>query len=642
MPGLLTGLNDQNQLQALQSFGMALVELKDASGNPLQIAPGKTVTLKLPAPADGPATIPLWHFNETYGIWVKAGVATKTGDSYTAELTHFSTWNLDLEFKSFRLDLQFQDQQGNTLTGLHAEAYTDGANKIESFYTDNEGKATLINCPSSKPIIIKISFQCDTLMKTLDPVTENRSEAITVFYGSGLKTYTVAGTLSGCDNTPFANQPFKITIQGDGSSIGLPAVPDAQGNYNVTGLICKNSNALSVQAMAFIGNEYKYAPAATITATNSIYNAQICDSSVSIPDNFQILFPDPTLDSLIRANINKPIGAIYYSDVKTIDTLVTFAAIGDLSGIQFCSSLKVLDLRGGVNFSDLSLLQNLVSLQGLFISEVGNGLISDISPLQNLTQLQDLSLTCPILSDISPLQNLRHLRSLSLKGGNISDISPLRNLTSINWLSLNSDALNDVTPLQNLTQLKNLGIDSKGLTRSSLNVLQNFTSLINLTVGGTSISDFSIVKTLPQLQYLHLDRNQISDISQFTSLTNLISLELSQNRIADISALQTMTQLQYLKLSYNQIADISSLKNLSAAIIIDLDQNLITDVTSLQNLNSLQILWLGSNQISNINPLIAGVPNLQVLRILYQQQGKIIQTQQDAFKSSHPACYVEW
>src|SRR4029078_6258093 len=123
MPGMLTGLNDQNQLQALQSFGMSVVKLRAASGNPLKLAPGKKATLKLPAPANGPSTIPLWHFNEKYGLWIQAGVATKTGDSYIAEVNHFSTWNLDLEFNSFKLDLQFKDQLGTALTGLHVQDY---------------------------------------------------------------------------------------------------------------------------------------------------------------------------------------------------------------------------------------------------------------------------------------------------------------------------------------------------------------------------------------------------------------------------------------------------------------------------------------------------------------------------------------
>ena len=642
MPGMLAGLNDQNHLQALQSFGMAIVELKDASGNALQIAPGKKATLKLPAPANGPATIPLWHFNEKYGLWIQAGAATKTGDSYTAEVNHFSTWNLDLEFTNFKLDLQFKDQLGNALTGLHVQAYMDGLNKIKSFYTDNEGKATLINCPSSKPLIIKTLFQCDTATKTLDPVTADRSETVTVSFGPAVKSYTITGKISGCDNAALGNQPFTIAIQGDGASLGLPGVTDAQGNYTVTGMICNNSNTITAQAIAFVNNEYKYSPAVSIALASSTYNAQICDTSTGVADNFEIVFPDPALNSMIRAKINKPVGVLLYSDVKKIDSLSSFGVISDLSGLQFCTNLKVLDLRGGANFSDLTPMKNLLSLQELYISEAGSGLISDISPLQNLTQLQSLSLTCPKLSNISVIQNLLHLQSLSLVSTSLSDISPLQDLTEITWLQLISDALSDLAPVQHFTKLKLLEADSKLLTSNDLGILQSLPQLTSLTIRGTSISDFSVVQHLSQLQDVHLERNQISDVSQFTPLTNLISLELAHNQITDISALQTMTQLQYLKLSYNQISDISSLKNITLAITMDLNNNLISDITSLQNLNNLQVLWLQNNKISNIGPLINGVSNLISLLISSQQQGAITQVQQDAFKSNHPGCAVSW
>lgn len=641
IPGMLAGLNDQNQLQALQSFGMAIVELKDASGNPLQLAPGKTATLKLPAPANSPATIPLWHFNEKYGLWIEAGVATKTGDSYVAEVNHFSIWNLDVKGNSFTLDLQFKDPSGNSLSGLHAEVYINGSNKIGTFYTDNEGKATLKNAPASLPLTIKTFFQCDTASKTLDPVTANRSEVITVPFGPGMKSYTIAGKLSGCDNTALANQPFKIGIQGDGASLGLPGVTDAQGNYSVTGMICNNSNTVTAQASAFINNEYRYAPAVSITLTSSTYNAQLCDTASGVADNFEIVFPDPALDSLVRATIHKPVGTILYSDVKKIDSLISFSRISDLSGIQFCTNLKVLDLRGGANFSDMTPMKNLLSLQELYISEGGGGLISDLSPLQNLTQLQSLSLTCPKLSDISPLQNFVHLQSLSIVSNNLADISALSNLTQITWLQLISDALSDLSPLQHYTKLKLLEADSKILTLNDLGILPSLPQLTSLTIRGTSISDFSVVQHLSQLQDLHLDRNQISDVSQFTSLTNLISLELGQNKIADISPLHTMTQLQYLTLPNNQISDISSLSNLTQAMIINLHSNLIADVTPLQNLNNLQVLWLQNNKVSNIGPLINGVPNLIAL-LISQQQGAITQVQQDAFKNSHPACSVTW
>src|SRR4030095_7506899 len=47
VPGALVGLNDAGELNGLQSFGMAVVGLKDAAGNTLKIAPGKKVVMEM-------------------------------------------------------------------------------------------------------------------------------------------------------------------------------------------------------------------------------------------------------------------------------------------------------------------------------------------------------------------------------------------------------------------------------------------------------------------------------------------------------------------------------------------------------------------------------------------------------------------
>lgn len=48
MPGDLRGLDDAGALKGLTTFGMAAVELRSASGEKLQIAPGKKATLTVP------------------------------------------------------------------------------------------------------------------------------------------------------------------------------------------------------------------------------------------------------------------------------------------------------------------------------------------------------------------------------------------------------------------------------------------------------------------------------------------------------------------------------------------------------------------------------------------------------------------
>ena len=86
MPGDLRGISAANKENILKSFGMLSVEMNDAGGQKLQLATGKTATITIPIPsamqAAAPATISLWYFDETKGIWKEEGTATKQTTNY--------------------------------------------------------------------------------------------------------------------------------------------------------------------------------------------------------------------------------------------------------------------------------------------------------------------------------------------------------------------------------------------------------------------------------------------------------------------------------------------------------------------------------------------------------------------------------
>ena len=96
-PGDLRGISTANKEGILKSFGMLSVEMNDESGQKLQLATGKPATITIPIPltmqAVAPATISLWYFDETKGIWKEEGTATKQGSGYTGTVTHFSFWS---------------------------------------------------------------------------------------------------------------------------------------------------------------------------------------------------------------------------------------------------------------------------------------------------------------------------------------------------------------------------------------------------------------------------------------------------------------------------------------------------------------------------------------------------------------------
>jgi len=87
----------------IESFGAVQVQLSDAQGQKLQLAPNKTATLRIPLKtrsADTPGTIPLYYLNESSGLWVQEGTATLGGNAtsgfyYEGRVSHFTTWNAD-------------------------------------------------------------------------------------------------------------------------------------------------------------------------------------------------------------------------------------------------------------------------------------------------------------------------------------------------------------------------------------------------------------------------------------------------------------------------------------------------------------------------------------------------------------------
>ncbi len=101
MPGDFTGVS-AGGTTPIESFGALVVDIRDNAGNRYNLAAGKTSTIRIPLGTQNPnppATIPLWFFNETTGLWVEEGTATLLGappnQYYEGTVTHFSTWNAD-------------------------------------------------------------------------------------------------------------------------------------------------------------------------------------------------------------------------------------------------------------------------------------------------------------------------------------------------------------------------------------------------------------------------------------------------------------------------------------------------------------------------------------------------------------------
>ncbi len=104
MPGGFNGIPASGgAAQLIESFGAMLVDIRDSAGTRYTLASGITSTIRIPLgtqSANPPATVSLWFFDETAGVWKEEGTATLQGTApgqyYEGTVAHFSYWNADV------------------------------------------------------------------------------------------------------------------------------------------------------------------------------------------------------------------------------------------------------------------------------------------------------------------------------------------------------------------------------------------------------------------------------------------------------------------------------------------------------------------------------------------------------------------
>jgi Bacterial Ig-like domain (group 2) len=151
-------------------------------------------------------------------------------------------------------------------------------------------------------------------------------------------------------------------------------------------------------------------------------------------------FPDPSLLTDIREDINKPSGAIYYADVKSL----TFFEHATING----------------QINDLTGLRCLTGLTTLYLEEC---FFTDISELIGLTRVTDLSLRWSTVASVPNLSSMTNLTNLNLTGTSITDLFSLLETTSlgegdtVNVQNTNIDC-NDPWITGQITELMDRGV----------------------------------------------------------------------------------------------------------------------------------------------------------------------------------------
>ncbi len=282
MPGDLKGIRTSGELNGLITFGMVNVELEGDGGIKLKLKPGNPAEIKMKIPtaliASAPPSIPLWHFNDSLGLWKEEGISYKIGDTYIGTVTHFSFWNMDLPYTGSKISMKFVNLQGRGIPNLFVRLINLSDSSQAGDITDNNGYVDgYVNKNSSYRR--EITYQCGSNFNLLYsdiigpfPFDTDLSE-ITLNYISP-EYINLTGTASTCNNQPIITG--YVVIQSGSNSVKEPII---NGTYNVNYPTCGGvSSTLSATVINFSEPHWTQSSAITIPSySQNIPLIQTCE-----------------------------------------------------------------------------------------------------------------------------------------------------------------------------------------------------------------------------------------------------------------------------------------------------------------------------------------------------------------------------
>ncbi|MDJ1471769.1 carboxypeptidase-like regulatory domain-containing protein [Xanthocytophaga flava] len=272
IPGDARGTDSSGHLKALKAYSTIAVELTADNGQLLQIAEGKSATISLPIPsalsAEAPATIDLWRFDTTTGLWKKEGSATKTGDAYVGNVSHFSFWEAAEGGSFVNLAVRVVDASSQPLANVPVSINIAGLPKNAGYgrfgFTDANGYisgAVFAN----KDLVLDILTPCAISAYSHDFSTTSVDLDLGTLTGNlGQSQVTITGTVSNCENQPVASGHVQTYDGGFYNRIAI-----SNGNFSYTGLACTNTD---VNVIVVDNANYQQNAPKTVTLHSGVNN----------------------------------------------------------------------------------------------------------------------------------------------------------------------------------------------------------------------------------------------------------------------------------------------------------------------------------------------------------------------------------
>ena len=247
IPGSLMADDKNNNRVVLTSYGMLAVELQSSTGEKLQIAQGNTATLTMPIPnsiqATAPSSISLWYVDEQTGIWKEEGTATKTGNNYVGQVSHFSFWNCDVSSTAIQLSMTLHTPEGGPL--VHALVKLTRPSGSSSYgWTDSLGQVSG-PVPSNEALLMEVlAYPCNTVIysQNIGPFTQSTNLGIITVQATSSSLVTIQGKLLNCNGAPVTDGNAIIYYD----NVVRYAATNSNGNFSIQFIVCSSNPSCDI------------------------------------------------------------------------------------------------------------------------------------------------------------------------------------------------------------------------------------------------------------------------------------------------------------------------------------------------------------------------------------------------------------
>lgn len=328
-PGDNRGISSDGNLQIRKSYGMMAVELTGDAGELLQIAPGKEAIITTPIPAaltaSAPATIPLWSFDVTKGLWKQESSATKNGNNYVGKVSHFSFWDGAVGVPLVNLTVQIVNTSLQPLGNVFVLVRrVDDPTSATTSYTNNSGIASG-GVPANTPLLLEVYNTCGSAVQVLSQnfTTTNADIDLGTITANLGDQVTVTGTVVNCSNAPVSDGMIIMYVSNTPNSKTVYNTPVTNGSFTFSTAACPNME-LTYVAIDNNANQQGTSQTTTLAAgSNNLGQLTACGTST-------VSFINYSVDAGPMIMLAEPADTIYSSYQNGSGNIATIGTVQNL------------------------------------------------------------------------------------------------------------------------------------------------------------------------------------------------------------------------------------------------------------------------------------------------------------------------